>query len=70
MTPLLNILFVEDDTAVRDVVVRMLTESGFRVLAATDGYDAVRLLTENSWLRPGSIRNTKPLPLRNKTGGR
>ena len=47
MTPSLNILFVEDDTAVREAVARMLTDSGFRVLAATDGYDAVRLLTEN-----------------------
>jgi CheY-like chemotaxis protein len=39
-----TILFVEDETGVRDVVIRMLSEKGFRVFAAADGYDAVRVL--------------------------
>jgi two-component system, cell cycle response regulator CpdR len=39
-----TILFVEDETSVRDVVIRMLSEKGFRVFAAADGYDAVRVL--------------------------
>jgi two-component system, cell cycle response regulator CpdR len=42
-----TILFAEDDTAVRDVVVEILTEKGFRVLLASDGYEAVRLLAEH-----------------------
>ncbi len=47
MAPLLTILFAEDDTAVRDVVGEMLSEKGFRVLVASDGYEAVRLLAEH-----------------------
>ena len=39
-----TILFVEDETTVRDVIVRMLSEKGFRVFAAADGYDAVHVL--------------------------
>jgi CheY-like chemotaxis protein len=39
-----TILFVEDDTAVRDVVVEILLSRGFKVLVATDGYEAIRLL--------------------------
>ena len=39
-----TILFVEDETSVRDVIVRMLSEKGFRVFAAADGYDAVQIL--------------------------
>lgn len=44
MAPLLTILVVEDESAVRDVVVQLLSAKGFRVLTATDAYDAVRLL--------------------------
>jgi CheY-like chemotaxis protein len=39
-----TILFVEDESAVRDVVIRMLSERGFRVLAASNGHDALRIL--------------------------
>lgn len=39
-----TILFVEDESAIRDVVIRMLSEKGFRVLAAGDGHDALRIL--------------------------
>src|SRR5258708_20257940 len=47
MEQLLTILFAEDDAAVRDVVVEMLSEKGFRVLVASDGYEAVRLLADH-----------------------
>lgn len=40
----LTILSVEDETPVRNVVIRMLTEKGFRVFAAVDAYEAVRIL--------------------------
>ncbi len=40
----ITILFVEDETPVRNVVIRMLTEKGFRVFAAADAYEAVRIL--------------------------
>jgi two-component system cell cycle response regulator CpdR len=39
-----TILFVEDESAVRDVVVRTLSEKGFRVLAASNARDALRIL--------------------------
>jgi two-component system, cell cycle response regulator CpdR len=42
-----TILVVEDDTAVRDVVIRMLSENGFGVLSAEDGYDALFILAEH-----------------------
>src|SRR5690242_8798518 len=41
-----TILLVEDDTAVRDVVIRMLSQRGFAVLTARDGYEAIRLLAD------------------------
>jgi two-component system cell cycle response regulator CpdR len=47
MVQLLTILFAEDDAAVRDVVVEMLSAKGFRVLVASDGHEAVRLLAEH-----------------------
>src|SRR5258708_10858202 len=46
MRQLRTILFVEDDTAVRDVVIRILSEKGFGVLTAGDAYDAIRILAE------------------------
>src|SRR5258708_18130985 len=49
MRQLRTILFVEDDTAVRDVVIRILSEKGFGVLTAGAAYDATRILPE----RPG-----------------
>jgi CheY-like chemotaxis protein len=39
-----TILLVEDDSAVRDVVVKILVAKDFHVLAASDGYEAIRLL--------------------------
>src|SRR5260370_28963444 len=46
MRQLRTILFVEDDTAVRDVVIRILSEKGFGVLTAGDAYDAIKILPE------------------------
>ena len=40
-----TILLVEDDSDVRDVVADVLDARNFKVLAARDGYDAIRLLT-------------------------
>lgn len=48
MAPLLTILFVEDDSAVRDLVLRMLSQRGFAVLTATTAYEALHTLTEKS----------------------
>jgi CheY-like chemotaxis protein len=42
----LTILFVEDETAVREVVIRMLVEKGFQVFACADGAAALRILRE------------------------
>jgi CheY-like chemotaxis protein len=39
-----TILFVEDETPVRDLVIRILSEKGFRVFAASDAHEALRLL--------------------------
>lgn len=43
-----TVLFVEDDTAVRELVVGLLREHGFNVLMASDGYEAIRLLVEHA----------------------
>ena len=42
-----TIMVVEDDTAVRDVAVEMLRDLGYRVLAAADGAEALRVFGEN-----------------------
>jgi two-component system, cell cycle response regulator CpdR len=39
-----TIVFAEDDSAVRGVVIEVLAAPGFRVLAAADGHEALRLL--------------------------
>jgi CheY-like chemotaxis protein len=39
-----TIMLVEDDSAVRDVILQILSVRNFRVLAAADGYEAIRLL--------------------------
>lgn len=39
-----TILIVEDDRDVRDGVVQMLSAGSYKVLAAGDGYEAIRLL--------------------------
>jgi CheY-like chemotaxis protein len=41
-----TILLVEDDSAVREVVVEILSAKLFHVLVAADGYEAIRLLVE------------------------
>jgi two-component system, cell cycle response regulator CpdR len=41
-----TVLFVEDDTSVRDVVIRVLSERGLGVLTAGDAYEAIRILAE------------------------
>jgi two-component system, cell cycle response regulator CpdR len=43
---MLTILFVEDDTAVRDVVMRILSQKGFTVLATGNAHEALRILTQ------------------------
>jgi two-component system, cell cycle response regulator CpdR len=39
-----TIVFAEDDSAVRGVVIDALSQKGFRVFAASDGHEALRLL--------------------------
>lgn len=46
MIPLLTILVVEDDTSVRNVVLRMLSERGFAVLTASTAYEALSILRD------------------------
>jgi two-component system cell cycle response regulator CpdR len=46
VAPFLTILVVEDDRPVRDVLIRVLSEHGFAVPTASDGYDAVRILMD------------------------
>src|SRR5689334_2013820 len=41
-----TILLVEDDTDVRDVLIRILSEKGFGVLTAGDAYEAIRILAD------------------------
>jgi len=43
---MLTILFVEDDSAVCEVVMQMLYQRGFAILTAGDAYDAIRILSE------------------------
>jgi CheY-like chemotaxis protein len=43
----LTILFVEDESELRSLVTGMLSARGFRVFAAADGYDAVRILAQH-----------------------
>jgi CheY-like chemotaxis protein len=42
-----TILLVEDDSEVRTVVRRMLLTRNMRVLTASDGYEAIRLLVDH-----------------------
>jgi two-component system, cell cycle response regulator CpdR len=44
---LYTILFVEDDTIVRESTAALLATSGFCLLIATDGYEAMRLAAQN-----------------------
>ena len=43
-----TILLVEDGSAVRDVVVEILSAKAFRVLVAADGHEAIRSLPSMS----------------------
>ena len=45
----LNILFVDDDTALNRILERMLKESGFGVDLATDGPAALQRLSDNHY---------------------
>jgi signal transduction histidine kinase/ActR/RegA family two-component response regulator len=44
----LTVLVVEDDNSVRELAVRFLDTAGFRVLAAKDGVEALRIAKENA----------------------
>lgn len=48
MAPQYTILFVEDDALIRDAMLELLRRHGFIALAAQDGYEAIRLLTEHA----------------------
>lgn len=42
-----TILLADDNPDLREVIVATLVEAGYAVLTAADGYDAVRVLSEN-----------------------
>jgi CheY-like chemotaxis protein len=46
MTPLPTILLVDDDLDLREVVATILGETGYTVLTAADGYEALRVLVD------------------------
>jgi CheY-like chemotaxis protein len=48
VAPLLSILVVEDDSAVRDLVVRILSEKGFGVLTPTGAHEALQIIRQRS----------------------
>jgi CheY-like chemotaxis protein len=48
MTLALTVLFAEDDMPVRASIAQALTLRGFRVLVAENGYEALRLLTQEN----------------------
>ncbi len=47
MSRLHTILLTDDEPDLREVVAETLVEAGYAVLTAADGYDAVRVLSEN-----------------------
>jgi two-component system cell cycle response regulator CpdR len=47
MSRLNTILLADDEPDLSEVIVAILTEAGYAVLAASDGYDAVRILADN-----------------------
>jgi two-component system cell cycle response regulator CpdR len=47
MSRLDTILLADDDPDLREMIVATLLEAGYAVLAAADGYDAMRVLSEN-----------------------
>ena len=48
MTALPTILLVDDETTVREVVAQMLSDSGFQVMTASSGTDALRIIYQRS----------------------
>jgi CheY-like chemotaxis protein len=48
MTLALTVLFAEDDMPVRACIAQALSLRGFRVLVAENGYEALRLLTQEN----------------------
>lgn len=46
MADLRSILVVEDESAARDLVIRMLSEQGFGVLTADNAQEALRILAQ------------------------
>jgi CheY-like chemotaxis protein len=42
-----TLLLVEDDPEIREATSALLREDGFRVLAADDGYEAIRVLVDH-----------------------
>jgi CheY-like chemotaxis protein len=47
MSRLDTILVADDDPDLRDLIVATLANAGYAILAAADGYDAVRVLADN-----------------------
>lgn len=41
-----TVLFVEDETAIRELVMEILSKKGFLAVSAADGYEALRILAE------------------------
>jgi len=48
MMPLKTILVADDDRELRDLISTVLEEPGYTVLAAADGYEALRILVERA----------------------
>jgi CheY-like chemotaxis protein len=44
--PKKTVLVVDDEELVRHLIARMLSEDGYRVLTAPDGFEALRMLTQ------------------------
>ena len=47
MAPTFTVLIVDDDGALRDVLVQIMRERGLRVLTASHGYEAIRILGDH-----------------------
>ena len=47
MAPSFTVLIVDDDSDMRDVLAQVLREKGLRVLTASHGYEAVRILGDH-----------------------
>ena len=47
VAPSFTVLIVDDDSAVRDVLVQVIREKGLRVFATSHGYEAIRILGDH-----------------------